>query len=690
MTLGLLVEYRWLAAGFFGLSMIAVALLYAHLRHGLGSRRLVRAAASRVGEPVDTFDAGSADSIVTLRGTIATEDKLVPSFVDGHDVAAVSLVPVSGGIGSHRSAASAAIHHRCAAMVLRAKKRTVDLVGPLEVAVGARHHWSGQRFERASSVIRAHLSDEELAQSNWELMERHGAHARSVRPGDEVLIRGKLVKQTETGDPATYREPATRWALTMPDGDRAALAMSTRRPRPSWPRRAFVKLAVLSLGGAAIAGLLMEIRYPAAVTAGAESCSESCSQRGRCHPAFEHLFGLAFRCLATSDKDCRRSAGCWTEGRCTLEAGACVARSEEHCRHSKDCGDWGQCHLIDGQCVATAESCAASSRCETFGQCSSAEGHCVALTDDDCTASWACRERMRCAAVEGECHASARTCVSHPQCAKRGRCSVDQENDGCKLAHDDDCRRSSWCRTEGTCSLDPKLLAEEKHPCVATRDEDCAKSELCPKEGTCAATNGKCRPTEDEHCASSDRCRVDGGCAVARGGCFAMKAEHCEQASKCREEGGCVFAQLQCYTPSFMRERCRRWAHGCESDGKCTPVGDGTIDCKVGGDADCRRSTACTREGRCTAVGGRCAVASDADCRLGEVCTRLGRCSARGGKCVAQSATDCRKSAHCVERGLCTLRGGSCVAANDEDCLGSTECEERDKCRAAAGTCTYR
>lgn len=89
----------------------------------------------------------------------------------------------------------------------------------------------------------------------------------------------------------------------------------------------------------------------------------------------------------------------------------------------------------------------------------------------------------------------------------------------------------------------------------------------------------------------------------------------------------------------------RAQANGCEDEcqrkGLCTQRETEADDggpghtCTAEDDDDCSGSTACRRNGQCTAKGGICVADSDDDCKASRNCRKRGRCMAEGGKCVA-------------------------------------------------------
>ncbi len=100
----------------------------------------------------------------------------------------------------------------------------------------------------------------------------------------------------------------------------------------------------------------------------------------------------------------------------------------------------------------------------------------------------------------------------------------------------------------------------------------------------------------------------------------------------------------------------------------------------------CSDKPACTDDGRCRYRAGTC-VTTDADCRKSTQCSKLGLCRAATNKaCLAGSADDCRKSSACAESGFCTFKSsgdglGSCVVGSDEDCEKSSACTRESRCR---------
>jgi hypothetical protein len=94
----------------------------------------------------------------------------------------------------------------------------------------------------------------------------------------------------------------------------------------------------------------------------------------------------------------------------------------------------------------------------------------------------------RCTAIEdGWCHATRQVdCENSASCKKHGRCSLENNNDACIPATNDECRRSEACTRHGKCMLGWMS-------CVATRQSDCDNSAACREEGLCILSGESCQ-----------------------------------------------------------------------------------------------------------------------------------------------------------------------------------------------------
>jgi hypothetical protein len=145
----------------------------------------------------------------------------------------------------------------------------------------------------------------------------------------------------------------------------------------------------------------------------------------------------------------------------------------------------------------------------------------------------------------------------------------------------------------------------------------------------------------------------------------------------------------------------------CGEDGLCAVV-DGS--CTARNDADCKKSEACSRDGRCSARNGvcvtscqdsqlcrelglcdnerekgkpaRCVTASDAACEKSDGCKKLGACSRTSDGCRAGDDVECRQSTACLEFGRCTFQRGRCVARSVAECQAATvSCKMQGRCK---------
>lgn len=183
-----------------------------------------------------------------------------------------------------------------------------------------------------------------------------------------------------------------------------------------------------------------------------------------------------------------------------------------------------------------------------------------------------------------------------------------------------ECRNSSHCRLSGDC------VAGEGGTCVPGDDADCRRSEFCEKHGLCFKTGSFCAAKVDADCRASTDCVYAGKCHLADEECEAASEADCLASDVCTEKGYCHYYEGKCLV--FGDDDCRR-SRSCIEDGRCTAVPQEVLDgggckgpgpphlvsggfsgcfsyCGVAADADCRQSTACTEEGRCTARGGEC------------------------------------------------------------------------------------
>jgi hypothetical protein len=127
-----------------------------------------------------------------------------------------------------------------------------------------------------------------------------------------------------------------------------------------------------------------------------------------------------------------------------------------------------------------------------------------------------------------------------------------------------------------------------------------------------------------------------------RGGCWGCGVtQHCSTARDCPDPARDVCTKGICYLPDPRSKA-----------------------------AECRASTECSEQGRCTSNYVVSFLGTDTDI-----------------ECVAESADDCSRSRGCRERGACVPLKGRCVAQRAEDCKRSVVCENDDACSVKDETC---
>ena len=502
----------------------------------------------------------------------------------------------------------------------------------------------------------------------------------SVCDGDEVTVLGKPGEDVVVdGHSGEYRGGASGKAITAVSEMDPIRLVARARPRVSLSARAlflqplfFVALLLGVAPGYALSGQLRLLQ---------ENRDMQCRELGECHidsklrwlrlRAIAPLAKGDFLMLAAHDtSDCRRSAGCREDGRCTPVGGHCVASSDEDCSLSLHCADWAHCSLVhsgaDTSCgVAKDGDCEHSSSCASWGGCSALDGICIAGKDEDCRRTESCREYGQCSARSGQCIAANDSdCKQTPNCSLLGNCVA--ANASCTTS-DPTCRASKDCREEGRCS-------NVAGGCRANAVADCVASDDCAARHRCSLSDHEC--VDDQlPCASSEACLTHGRCG-GTSYCEARSDADCAKSTECKTSGKCKKYGPECAESCATTELCRLV-------GACT---DGTKGCEVASAADCERSDSCKQGGVCNFVDGRC-VASDASCARSERCKSEGKCSANESKtsCVAKSSADCKQHVGCASRGDCTFHEGRCELTSDADCAATRACADEGKCAFEPG-----
>ncbi len=102
----------------------------------------------------------------------------------------------------------------------------------------------------------------------------------------------------------------------------------------------------------------------------------------------------------------------------------------------------------------------------------------------------------------------------------------------------------------------------------------------------------------------------------------------------------------------------------CEMDTRCIArvAPDGSHECKLKGDDDCRDEPGCRIAGRCFARQGYCVPWTEEHCAQSDACRLAGQCVIHQRRCMAVRDVDCRFAQVCVRGGRCKAKAGKCVA----------------------------
>ena len=141
------------------------------------------------------------------------------------------------------------------------------------------------------------------------------------------------------------------------------------------------------------------------------------------------------------------------------------------------------------------EACAQDSDCKSELVCHSEFKVCTAKGDKpscpvQCEKSKHCSEQGLCTLKGNRCIIGEADCIKSAQCIDEGRCTRKDLGDfgTCITISPEDCKKSTFCRTKGHCSVDRKSRL-----CRARKDADCELAEVCTKHKKCkASAEGEC------------------------------------------------------------------------------------------------------------------------------------------------------------------------------------------------------
>ncbi len=180
----------------------------------------------------------------------------------------------------------------------------------------------------------------------------------------------------------------------------------------------------------------------------------------------------------------------------------------------------------------------------------------------------------------------------------------------------------------------------------------------------------------------ADRCKLEckehGRCTERGGRCVATSADDCRRSSACEKQGRCAHVAEECRATAEIcgaRPDCAARGICGEKDGQCAAITA----------AHCKPTEGCRVEGRCSAVEGTC-IAQQEDCANSEACRRFSRCSANAGTCGTFGASDCERGELCRDQGYCTFVKDHCALTSREDCERTDGCKKLGMCSFVADT----
>lgn len=188
---------------------------------------------------------------------------------------------------------------------------------------------------------------------------------------------------------------------------------------------------------------------------------------------------------------------------------------------------------------------------------------------------------------------------------------------GCDV---DECVGTAACKMEGRCEDSGEVDKDDKPICIvgAGQDDQCKVSSACKSNGTCSVGSINCgtkkASTNAEVCTEPTKCVNTYNCCVVR------KEADCVHSSGCGRSGNCGLWSLNTTNDTYKRET--------DCSGKTL--------CKCGprNDLDCSSSTDCDDKGLCSMLSDACVAASDTDCKNSKACTDSNKCTALNGECV--------------------------------------------------------
>lgn len=197
---------------------------------------------------------------------------------------------------------------------------------------------------------------------------------------------------------------------------------------------------------------------------GPAGCDAACREEGACA-------NQSGECLAMSADDCRKSAVCARNGRCSLDATThtCVARESSDCAKADVCVRGGKdevssldtrtCEARMGVDACTADFCKRFEYCAIRGDCHPSSGMCMPTEPKDCTDSLQCKVHGRCTYSGNNCFVtSPAECQASAECKAFGRCVYVPPPFG----KGGECRNPSEGGTRGGACVDHDCWTEDR------------------------------------------------------------------------------------------------------------------------------------------------------------------------------------------------------------------------------------
>jgi hypothetical protein len=206
----------------------------------------------------------------------------------------------------------------------------------------------------------------------------------------------------------------------------------------------------------------------------------------------------------------------------------CEPAELDRCVQVGDCGSKLEC--VNGRCLspdAANDRCKNNEQyakaCEQHGECTWKETKCIVAGPEDCKNSKGCKSDATCtfdpkgACIIGGSH----DCKSSEFCSKLQRCMLDETTKKCVPGSDAECKAQTDCKAAAACTFDAATKT-----CIPSVS-DCKESPMCEHLGLCALDKAKnrCVPGSEEDCKLTVDCKAGGICGWDEASKSCVKAE---------------------------------------------------------------------------------------------------------------------------------------------------------------------